>query len=63
MTTALIFVDVYTICGRKCKVTLHDKLAEKCHDYSVAFNQISSNRVSLADQLWKRRKEVGMYFE
>ena len=63
MTTALIFVDVHTIHGRKCKITLHDELAEKCHDSSVAFDQISSNHVGLADQLWKRRKEVGMYFE
>jgi len=63
MTTASILVDLRTIRCGKCKVALHDELAEKCPVCGASFDRISSNHVGLADKLRKRREEAGIHSE
>ena len=63
MTTASILVDLRTIHCGKCKVALHDELAEKCPVCGASFDRISSNHVGLADKLRKRREEAGIHSE
>ena len=63
MTTTSILVDLHTTRCGKCKVALHDELAEKCPVCGASFDRFTSNHIGLADKLRKRRDEAGIRSE